>query len=245
MPQLIIRKKSCNYQIVPFTDNLRIGRDSDNELVLDSPQISRHHAKIEQREKDFYLIDCKSTNGIWLGKEKIKTCRLENGLTFKIFDYFFTFTLDTPSSHVRMDRQQHAQEEKTIVFGLESFLPEPPENIKDIPVANRLTADLLTNMRQLEQIDSEPDLYDNLLLCAIRFFMCGSGFIATRDRNGKLIYRSTHNLTPSGTEVVAGIPPEGLKKDNSVITKEVDDTEYRAEVADLNKVDSPEIYVLN
>lgn len=45
--------------------------------------------------------------------------------------------------------------------------------------------------------------------------------------------------------MVAGIPPEGLKKDNSVITKEVDDTEYRAEVADLNKVDSPEIYVLN
>ena len=39
------------------------------------------------------------------------------------------------------------------------------------------------------------------------------------------------------------ITPKGLKKDNSIIAEEVDGTVYEAEVADLNRDNSPEIYV--
>jgi len=42
---------------------LRIGRRTDNEIVLDDPSVSRRHAEIFQKEGTFYIIDTGSTNG--------------------------------------------------------------------------------------------------------------------------------------------------------------------------------------
>ena len=199
MPQLIIRKKSSHYRVIPFTDSLRIGRDNDNDLVLDSREISRHHAQIQSRAGDFYLADCGSTNGIWQGEKKITHTRLSNGFTFHIFEYFLTFVDDNSTSSVRMDRQGRQSVEKTIVFGMESFLPETWRESKK----KSRQLDLLADMHLLDRTDTEPEFLDQLLLCAIRSGNCSSGFIATHDRKGELIYRATHNLPPAGTGFTA------------------------------------------
>ena len=203
MSQLIIRKRSSNYRVVPFADSLSIGRDSDNDLVLDCREISRHHARIKRRDGDFFLTDCGSTNGIWQGDKKIAHSRINNGFTFKIFEYFFTVVTDDPPSLVLLDRQGHGSAEKTIVFGMESFLPESEQENGTGSCLNPLQVDLLGDMHHLERIDTEPELLDQLLLCAIRSDNCNSGFIATHDRKGELLYRSTHNLPSSGAEFAA------------------------------------------
>ncbi|HHB75801.1 MAG TPA: FHA domain-containing protein [Desulfobulbus sp.] len=199
MPQLIIRKKSSNYRVIPFTDNLTIGRESDNDLVLDCPEISRHHARIKRRAGDFFLTDCGSTNGIWQGDRKIAHSRISNGFTFRIFEYFFTVVTDDPPSLVLVDGQRQRSAEKTIIFGIESFLPEAEQENRADSRLNPLQVDLPGDMHHLERIDTEPELLDRLLLCAVRSGNCDSGFIATHDRKGELIYRATHNLPPTGT----------------------------------------------
>lgn len=54
---------------------LSMGRGPDNDLVIDSHRVSRHHAKIEKREADFVLIDS-STNGSYLTPDGVPGIRL-------------------------------------------------------------------------------------------------------------------------------------------------------------------------
>jgi class 3 adenylate cyclase len=44
---------------------LNLGREADNEIVIDDLRASRRHAKIERRLEKFVLVD-KSTNGTWV-----------------------------------------------------------------------------------------------------------------------------------------------------------------------------------
>jgi len=86
---------------------------------------------------------------------------------------------------------------------MESFLSESEQKNRSESCLNPLQVDLLGDMHHLERIDTEPELLDQLLLCALRSDNCRSGFIAARDREGELLYRSTHNLPSSGAEFAA------------------------------------------
>ncbi|MDH3588106.1 MAG: FHA domain-containing protein [Gammaproteobacteria bacterium] len=48
-----------------------IGRDADNEIPIDSPFVSRHHALIVRDERGFWLSDINSTNGTFLNGERV------------------------------------------------------------------------------------------------------------------------------------------------------------------------------
>ncbi len=50
---------------------ISIGRDPANDIVLDMPQVSRHHAEIERVGQRFRLIDLNSSNGTFVNDEQI------------------------------------------------------------------------------------------------------------------------------------------------------------------------------
>jgi len=50
---------------------LRLGRDPDNELVLDDDGVSRRHARIERRSDRLVLMDVGSTNGTLLNDAEL------------------------------------------------------------------------------------------------------------------------------------------------------------------------------
>ncbi|MBC7234272.1 MAG: protein kinase [Chloroflexi bacterium] len=52
-------------------EGLTIGRGAENGLVLDSPRVSRRHARIEFDGTDYRVIDLDSTNGTFLGDVKL------------------------------------------------------------------------------------------------------------------------------------------------------------------------------
>lgn len=59
---------------------LRIGRAPDNDLVLDDPRASRHHASIVRIERTLVLTDRQSTNGTLVGANRVETgVRLSDG----------------------------------------------------------------------------------------------------------------------------------------------------------------------
>lgn len=47
-------------------DNITIGRRHDNDIVLDDPRVSRHHAKISFIHEHFVLIDLNSSGGSFI-----------------------------------------------------------------------------------------------------------------------------------------------------------------------------------
>ena len=56
-----------------------IGRGLDNDLVLESTDISRHHARIEYNGSGYHLIDLGSTNGTRINGQPVQHVLLSDG----------------------------------------------------------------------------------------------------------------------------------------------------------------------
>ena len=56
-----------------------VGRDRDNDLVLEHPEISRRHARIELDRQRWRLTDLNSTNGTWINGERIESAAVKLG----------------------------------------------------------------------------------------------------------------------------------------------------------------------
>jgi DNA-binding SARP family transcriptional activator len=72
----------------------RIGRLSDNDIVLDDANVSRHHAVIIDTGTSFVITDLRSANGVQVGDERIRgTATLADGDRIRICDREFTFEI--------------------------------------------------------------------------------------------------------------------------------------------------------
>ncbi len=61
-----------------------IGRDAQNEIVLDDPAISRQHAKVKRepapdKTEQFYIYDLATANGTFVNEQKIVRSPLKDG----------------------------------------------------------------------------------------------------------------------------------------------------------------------
>jgi hypothetical protein len=57
----------------------RIGRGLDNDIVIDDPRVSRHHAEIRWQAGRYSLLDMGSTNGTFLNDMQISEAQLSVG----------------------------------------------------------------------------------------------------------------------------------------------------------------------
>jgi two-component system, cell cycle response regulator len=74
------------------TPVLRIGRGSENQVVLEGDSVSRRHARIELKGDEWYVFDEKSTNGTFVNDEQASsTTKLENGDRIKIGPTIFKY----------------------------------------------------------------------------------------------------------------------------------------------------------
>ena len=58
---------------------LRVGRSPDNDMVLRDPATSGHHARIERRGQQFWIVDLGSTNGTLVNGEPVQEKELNHG----------------------------------------------------------------------------------------------------------------------------------------------------------------------
>lgn len=68
-------------------DVITIGRGAGNDVVLDAPQISRHHARLVRSGKTVFLEDLGSANGTFIDGEKISRAPLSPGQTVSFGSY--------------------------------------------------------------------------------------------------------------------------------------------------------------
>ena len=75
----------------------RIGRLPDNDIVLDDPNVSRHHAVIIDTGTNFVITDLRSSNGVEINDRRIRgTATLTHGDIIRIGHHEFTFALQQP-----------------------------------------------------------------------------------------------------------------------------------------------------
>ena len=72
----------------------RIGRLPDNDIVLDDPNVSRHHAVIIDTGTSFVVSDLRSANGVDAPGERIRaSVTLADGDRIRICDHEFVFEM--------------------------------------------------------------------------------------------------------------------------------------------------------
>jgi DNA-binding SARP family transcriptional activator len=72
----------------------RIGRLSDNDIVLDDATVSRYHAMIVDTGNSFIITDLRSANGVSVGGNRIRgSAALLDGDKVRIGDHEFTFEI--------------------------------------------------------------------------------------------------------------------------------------------------------
>lgn len=70
-----------------------IGRASENQVAIQDPTVSRHHAWIKAEEDRFLIFDVGSANGTFVNDERIEEPRqLQNGDAIRFGDAEFVFT---------------------------------------------------------------------------------------------------------------------------------------------------------
>lgn len=81
-------------QPLPLTaQTVTIGRAPNNTIVLNHPQVSGYHARLEQIPAGGYrIIDADSTNGIYVNMQRVRSAALNPGDSIAIGPYKFTYT---------------------------------------------------------------------------------------------------------------------------------------------------------
>ncbi|HEV2072461.1 MAG TPA: FHA domain-containing protein, partial [Thermomicrobiales bacterium] len=75
-----------------------IGRSPENDVVLDAPDVSRRHARIERNGKHLRIYDLNSTNGTRVNGEAVHISDLEPGDEIRLGGQTLTVTSDGSSS---------------------------------------------------------------------------------------------------------------------------------------------------
>ncbi len=73
-------------------DTFMIGRQDANDIVIDNPAVSFHHAKVESVGDEFLLIDLHSENGTYVNDQRIKSHWLADGDLVTIGKHTLTFS---------------------------------------------------------------------------------------------------------------------------------------------------------
>jgi pSer/pThr/pTyr-binding forkhead associated (FHA) protein len=77
--RLTVRRGPQPDQIYDLTrDSLTIGRDITNDIVINDPEVSRHHARLTQTGTGYVIEDLRSTNGTFVNQQRIAAPRALN-----------------------------------------------------------------------------------------------------------------------------------------------------------------------
>ena len=71
---------------------LTIGRASDNRVVLNHPQVSGHHARLEQVPGGYRIVDLGSTNHVYVNGQRVSSQQLKPGDEVRIGPFKLTYT---------------------------------------------------------------------------------------------------------------------------------------------------------
>ena len=78
-PTLVLMSDDQDVKTLPIERRIRIGRQSDNDLVVTDPGVSRHHAEVINTNGTCTLHDLGSTNGTYVNGTVVSEHALRDG----------------------------------------------------------------------------------------------------------------------------------------------------------------------
>ena len=103
-----------------------IGRGPDNNVVLASATVSRHHAHVRQTEAGHHIEDLGSANGVQVNGQRVHDAELRSGDRIRIGEFVFTYQHELPGRIGTTQAAVHqSREESNLSVGVvEEEAPE-------------------------------------------------------------------------------------------------------------------------
>lgn len=140
---------------------VKLGRGSDNTIILDNDSVSRRHARVEERNGTYALVDMNSTNGTYVNDDLVHDHILRRGDQIKIGDTILKYL-----SGSDLESQYHETIYRmTIVDGLtgvhnKRYLFEQLE--RELSRANRHRRPLTLVLLDIDHFKQVNDTYGHL-----------------------------------------------------------------------------------
>ena len=134
MPKIFLKFNEQVLKEIPLDKpRLTIGRKPDNDLVIDNPAMSGHHALIFSEEGVFFIEDLGSTNGTFVNDAKIHKEKLKNNDRVALGAHVLIYQDEiTPASPPPRETESD-----------KAMLPDPAkqqELVKTVPGTTKTTA---------------------------------------------------------------------------------------------------------
>jgi len=181
---------------------IRLGRGSDNDVVLSDVSVSRYHAEILREPIGWSVHDLKSTNGVEVNRVPVERAPLRPGDLLGIGAFEIRLEADEPVS-VRPKPEPAAEKEPegfgnaTIIRPLSAFAadyglagkaagPPSPESGEEDYV-RRMFGFLTRLARMLTLAEAVDDVLSRMLDMAFEAFPVDRGFILLSNDSGELV----------------------------------------------------------
>ena len=98
----IVKANNANIMIgdtrtIQLTDDvINIGRESDNQIIIDDPYASRHHAQLRLRFGTYLLFDVQSQSGTYVNDVRVREHNLQSGDVIRIGQTQMIYYEDNP-----------------------------------------------------------------------------------------------------------------------------------------------------
>ena len=94
---LVVQGGLNDGELVPLGDTIKMGRLSENDVVVREKGVSRNHAEIVETDTEYRLRDLSSTNGTSVnGEQIVGDCVLKDGDTVRLGTSKVSFTFHSP-----------------------------------------------------------------------------------------------------------------------------------------------------
>ncbi len=179
---------------------VRLGRGSDNDVVLSDVSVSRYHAEILREPDGWSVHDLKSTNGVQVNGAPVEKAPLRPGDLLGVGSFQIRVDAEAPVS-VRPQPPAEEKEEgfgnATIIRPLAAFAADyslagkaaarPSTEAGDEEYVRRMFGFLTRLARMLTLAESVDDVLSRVLDMAFEAFPVDRGFILLSDDSGELV----------------------------------------------------------
>lgn len=87
MARLLVKLEGFENRVIELNLGInRLGRSPKNNFQIDHPTISATHCELKLTDEGVILRDCDSTNGTFVGGQRVKEARLSAGQTLRLGD---------------------------------------------------------------------------------------------------------------------------------------------------------------
>jgi pSer/pThr/pTyr-binding forkhead associated (FHA) protein len=117
MAKLILKRQDTTLEECPITKSpVTIGREQSNDIVLDNMMVSRHHVKIFQDRKGYWIEDLNSGNGLFVNQKKVTQDLLKDQDEVRVGKHTFVFVLEEIPSVETAQESADDLMEKTFIL---------------------------------------------------------------------------------------------------------------------------------